>query len=155
MLCAIHIHMYTLGWVIETQLNLWPDLLKWSYTCRVSIHSFHCHLIVTYINGPTAYVFNAAEGWTVAFTQVSFSCLSDIHECLGGLQMVSSSLDKQIADCDSPHDWLMSLAMDLAALCDTWRWKWHQWMLFGCYYWRHRFCPPLCGSLLTLHPPAL
>ena len=65
-------------------------------------------------------MFNTAEGWTVAFTQVSFSCLSDIHECLGGLQMASCSLDKQIADCDLPHDWIMSLVMDLAALCDTW-----------------------------------
>ena len=27
---------------------------------------------------------------------------------------------------------LMSLAMDLAALCDMWRWKWYQWMPFGC-----------------------
>ena len=31
---------------------------------------------------------------------------------------------------NSPHEWLISLAMDLAALCDMWRWKWHQWMLF-------------------------
>ena len=28
---------------------------------------------------------------------------------------------KQTAGCESPHDWLMSLAMDLAALCDMWR----------------------------------
>ena len=56
-----------------------------------------------------------------AFTQASFSSLSDIHKCSGGLQMVSSSLDKQRADCDLPHNWLMSLAMDLAALCDMWR----------------------------------
>ena len=26
------------------------------------------------------------------------------------------TLDKQTAGCNSPHDWLMSLAMDLAAL---------------------------------------
>ena len=29
--------------------------------------------------------------------------------------------EAKIADCESPHDWLMSLAMDLAALCDMWR----------------------------------
>ena len=29
--------------------------------------------------------------------------------------MAPISLDKQIAGCNSPHDWLMSLAMDLAA----------------------------------------
>ena len=56
-----------------------------------------------------------------AFSQASFLSLSDIHKCLGGLQMDPSSLDKQKADCDSPHNWLMSLATDLAALCDMWR----------------------------------
>ena len=35
---------------------------------------------------------------------------------------------QQTAGCNSPHNWLMSLAMDLTALCDMWRWKWHQWM---------------------------
>ena len=28
------------------------------------------------------------------------------------------SLGKQISGCNSPHDWPMSLVMDLAALCD-------------------------------------
>ena len=32
--------------------------------------------------------------------------------------MAPSSLDKETAGCNSTHDWLMSLAMDLAALCD-------------------------------------
>ena len=32
--------------------------------------------------------------------------------------MATSSLGKQTADCESPHNWLMSLAMDLAVLCD-------------------------------------
>ena len=54
-----------------------------------------------------------------AFTRASLPSLSDIHECLADLhQMATSSLGKQIAICDSPHDWLMSLDMDLAALCD-------------------------------------
>ena len=56
-----------------------------------------------------------------AFAVACFWGLSDIHECLGLLQMASHPLDKQTAGCNSPHDWLMSLAMDLAALCDTWR----------------------------------
>ena len=34
--------------------------------------------------------------------------------------MAPSSFGKQTAGCESPHDWLMSLAMDLAALCDMW-----------------------------------
>ena len=52
------------------------------------------------------------------FAVACFSGLSDIHECLGVLQMIPSPLDKQTADCHSLHDWLMSLAMNLAALCD-------------------------------------
>ena len=32
-----------------------------------------------------------------------------------------SPLDKQRATCNLPHDWLMSLAMDVAPLCDIWR----------------------------------
>ena len=33
--------------------------------------------------------------------------------------MATYPLDKQTAGCDLPHDWMMSLAMDLAAFCDT------------------------------------
>ena len=56
-----------------------------------------------------------------AFTQASFLSLSDVHKCSGGIQMVLSSLGEHIADCESPHDWLMSLAIDLAVLYDMWR----------------------------------
>ena len=62
-----------------------------------------------------------------AFTQAFLSSLSGIHECSGSLKMAPSSFGKQTAGCETPHDWLMSLAMDLAALCDMWRWNWHQW----------------------------
>ena len=53
-----------------------------------------------------------------AFIQASFSSLSDVHEYSGYLQMAQSFLDKQTADCNLLYDWLMSLAMDLAVLCD-------------------------------------
>ena len=53
-----------------------------------------------------------------AFTQGSFSSLSGISRVLGWPLNDPSSLGKQPASCESPHDWLMSLAMDLAALCD-------------------------------------
>ena len=33
--------------------------------------------------------------------------------------MAPYSLDKQTAGCISPHNWLMNLAMNLGALCDT------------------------------------
>ena len=56
-----------------------------------------------------------------AFAMACFLGLSDIHKCQGGFQKAPSPLDKQTASCNSPHDWLMSLTMDLAALCDMLR----------------------------------
>ena len=50
-----------------------------------------------------------------------FCSLSDVHECSGCLQIAPYPLDKKTANCNSLHDWLMSLAIDLADLCDTWR----------------------------------
>ena len=52
------------------------------------------------------------------FAAACFWGLSDIYKCSGQLQMALHPLDKQTASCNSPHDWLMSLAMDLAALYD-------------------------------------
>ena len=37
------------------------------------------------------------------------------------LQMAPYPFHKQTASYNSPHDWLMSLTMDLAALSDMWR----------------------------------
>ena len=56
-----------------------------------------------------------------AFAVACFWGLSDVHKCLGRLQMAPYPLGKQTASCNLPHDWLMSLAMDLAALCEMWR----------------------------------
>ena len=56
-----------------------------------------------------------------AFVVACFLGLSDFHECLDRLQMTSYLLGKQTVSCNSPHDWLMSLAVDLAALYDMWR----------------------------------
>ena len=47
-----------------------------------------------------------------AFAMTCFWGLSDVHECSDGLQMAPSPLDNHTAGCNSPHDWLMSLAMD-------------------------------------------
>ena len=66
-----------------------------------------------------------------AFAVACFSGLLDVYKCMGRLQMAAYLLGKQTAGCNSPHNWLMSLAMDLTALCDMWRWKSHQWMPFG------------------------
>ena len=54
----------------------------------------------------------------VTFAVACFCGLSDIHECPGCLQMAACPLGKQIDGCNSPHNWLMSLAMALTALCD-------------------------------------
>ena len=60
-----------------------------------------------------------------AFAVACFLGLSGIYT-----QMIWWSLNGSIAlpltstetaSCNSPHDLLMSLAMDLAALCDMWR----------------------------------
>ena len=53
-----------------------------------------------------------------AFGMACFWGLLDVYKCLGHLQMVTYPFDKQTAGCDSSHDWLMSLAMDLAAFRD-------------------------------------
>ena len=60
-----------------------------------------------------------------AFTQAfSFSSLSDVHECS---RMAFKWPHPLLASSGQPtmnHHmtaWLMSLAMDLAALCDKWR----------------------------------
>ena len=56
---------------------MWPDLPKGF----LYMHSFKTHLLLpfdSYINGPTAHVFNAAEGWTVYF----HSGLFLKHTCL-------------------------------------------------------------------------
>ena len=108
---------------------------KWSCligTCTVSRHTFHCYLLAISMDQHCmCSILLMVE--QSAFTQASFSSLSDLHECSSGLQMIPSFLSKQTADCDSPHNWLMSLDMDLAALCDMWGWKWHQWESFGCF----------------------
>ena len=66
-------------------------------------------------------VFSQVVVLKVARAALAVACLlgfSDVHECSGIPQMAPSPLDKQTAGCDSPHDWLMSLAMDLGTLCD-------------------------------------
>ena len=39
-----------------------------------------------------------------AFAVACFWGLSDVHECMGRLQMAVYPLDKQTAGCNSPHD---------------------------------------------------
>ena len=57
----------------------------------------------------------------------------------------STIQDKQTAGL--PHNWLMSWTINLAALCDMWSWKWHQWTSFGCFQCGRSLCLLLRGSL--------
>ena len=128
--------------------DIWPDLRN---------AGFHLHNSMThfspsnnsYAHWLTIEAIIDAESCWAAFAVFCFWGLSDIHECLGCIQMAAYPLGKQAAGCNSQHDWLMSLAMDLPALCDMWRWKWHQRMPFGWFWWRRSFCPPLRG-----YPPS-
>ena len=92
--------------------QMWPGIPKEVNMHTVSRHTFHHHLITTSINQQYMYVIQL-EVKQSAFTQASFHSLSDVHECSGGLQMAPSLLDKQSAGCNSSHNWLMSLAMDI------------------------------------------
>ena len=56
----------------------------------------------------------------VAQVEIALACFWGfmfILECLGCLQMAPYLLDKQTDGCDSSHNWLMSLVIDLASLC--------------------------------------
>ena len=85
-----------------------------------------------------------------AFVVACFWGLSDIHESSNGLQTAPTPFDEQTASCNSPHDWLMSLAMGLAALDDMWRWKWYQWMPFVAFSADIAFA---CHFMATCLPP--
>ena len=67
---------------------------KGSYTCTVSKHTFHRHLIATSMDQQHMCLI-LLKFKQSAFTQASFSSLSDVHNCSGGLHMAPSSLDKQ------------------------------------------------------------
>ena len=88
---------------VKHVLKLWPDLPKEVlYTQSLKIH-FYCHLLATSMDQQHMCLI-LLELEQSAITQASFSSLSDVHECSSGLEMVQSSLGKQTADCESPHD---------------------------------------------------
>ena len=100
------------------------------------MYSFKTHFSspsVSYINAPTAHVFNTTEGWTVCFHSGLFLKPVWCPRMFGWPLNGPIFPWQQTAVCESPYSWLMSLAMDLAALCYILRWKWHQWKSFGCF----------------------
>ena len=100
------------------------------------MHSFKTHflpLFVNYINGPTAHVFNTTEAWTVCFHSGLFLKPVWCPQALGWTSKIPHLSLESRQLTESPHTCLMSFSMDLAALCDMWRWKWHQCKSLGCF----------------------
>ena len=125
---------------------MWPDLRK---------AAFHAHNSKThfspsndsYTRWLTIQPGNNAESWPGCFCYSLFLRLVRCLRVSGSPSNGCMSPWQATTGCNSPHNWLMSLANDLTALCDMWRWKWHQWMPFGWFKWRRSHCPPLCGYL--------
>ena len=115
----------------RTHDQMWSDLRK------AGFHAHNSKIHFSPSNDSCTCWLTIQPGIDAEIYPGCFCCgLSNVHECTSRHQMAAYLLGKQTAGCNSPHDWLMSLAMDLTALCDTWRWKWHQWMPFGWFYWR-------------------
>ena len=53
-----------------------------------------------------------------AFSEAAFSGLSDVHERLGGLQLALVVIGEKQPGCNSSHNCLMILCIDLATFCD-------------------------------------
>ena len=84
---------------------------KGSYACTVSRHTFHPHL-TSRDQQHVCVILPKVEQF--AFTQASFSSLSDIHVISWPLNgpIFSWQVDSRLW---LPHDWVMSLVLDLAA----------------------------------------
>ena len=54
----------------------------------------------------------------LAFSEAAFSGLSDVHEHSGGLQLALVAIGKKQPGCNSSHNYLMILCIDLATFCD-------------------------------------
>ena len=129
----VQYHIYAMAFPFNlrcesvTYNNMWPDLRKASFYVHNSKTHFHnsCTCWQTIQPGIDA------ESFPRWFCCVLFLRLFRHPWVLGFPSNGCISLGKQTAGCNSPHDWLMSMVKDLTALCNVWRWKWHQWMPFG------------------------
>ena len=91
---------------------------KLASTHLIAILTCRHHMIAVHINH-----INLGKNWYWKSTRLLFLwfiCQTSTSE------MAPSPMDKQIAACKSPHDWLVTLAIDLAALYDMWGWIRHQ-----------------------------
>ena len=131
--------------------QIWEKPASMNTTAR---HTFHHQTVTVHVDQQFSQILMLKVA-RAAFAMACCWVLSDVHNCTGRLQKTVYPLGKQTAVCNSSHDWLMSLAMDLTTLCDMRRWKWHQWMPFGWFWWRRSLGPPLHGYPPTPQPPTL
>ena len=86
---------------------------KGSYTRTVSGLTFHYHSTDTTIDQQFMLV-PLPNLQRSAFTEASFTGLSGVHGCSGGLLMASACPARQTDGRESPQDWLVRLGIDLA-----------------------------------------
>ena len=86
---------------------------KGSYTCTALGLTFHCHSTDTTIDQQFMLV-PLPNLQRSAFTEASFTGLSGIHGCSGGLLMAPTCPARQRNSRESPQDWLVRLDIDVA-----------------------------------------
>lgn len=69
---------------MTVHMFMWPGLPKYFYTCTISRFTFHYHWIDTALVKQFMCVV-LLKFIQSAFTQISFSSLSDVHKCSSGL----------------------------------------------------------------------
>ena len=86
---------------------------KGSYIRTASGLTFYYHSTDTTIGQQFMLVPLPNVHWS-AFTEASFTGLSGVHGCSGGLLMASTYPARQTDGRESPHHWLVRLGIDVA-----------------------------------------
>ena len=86
---------------------------KGSYTRTASGLTFHYHSTDTTIDQQFMLV-PLPNLQRSAFTEASFTGLSGVHGCSGGLLMASACPARQTDGRESPQDWLVRLGINVA-----------------------------------------
>ena len=100
--------MYVASYIICDQI-----CQKGSYTCTASGLTFHYHSTDTTIDQQFMLV-PLPNLQRSAFTEASFTGLSDVHGCSGGLLMASACPARQTDGRESPQNWLVRLGVNVA-----------------------------------------
>ena len=155
---SVHHPLYLFIWKRKLSIiciNICDQICqKGSYTCAVSGLTFHGHLTDTTIDQQFMLV-PLPKLQQSAFTEASFTGLSGIHGCSGGLLMASACPARQTDGRESPQDWLVRLGIDVATFWDVWSWKQPELKLFGHKKVFVSEVPATSWLPTTPHPPAL